>query len=141
MTPEMVDLARANARKGGFTNVEFILGDMEKLPLADDSVDVVISNCALNLVPDKTKAFAEAARVLRSGGTICLSDIVTVGTTAARRHSLHKAYTAWLPGGIPKDEYISLQGKAGFSDITVAREREWPFFRNFASIQVKACLK
>ncbi|UWG98743.1 arsenite methyltransferase [Dehalobacter sp. DCM] len=141
LTPEMVKKARKNAGEGGYTNVEFILGEVENLPLADKSVDAIISNCVLNLVPDKAKAYAEAVRVLRLGGSICLSDIVTVGRTSRKLRSLPKAYAACLSGAIPKQEYLSLMEQAGFTDITVAQEKKWPFFNNFASIQVTACLK
>ena len=141
LTPEMVEKARLNGAESGFDNVEFIHGSVENLPLADHSIDAVISNCVLNLVPDKARAFSEAARVLRPGGRICLSDIVTMGKTPLKLRSLPKAYTACFSGAILKEEYLELMKQAGFTDISVEKKKEWPFFNNFASIQVTACKK
>ena len=141
MTPGMVEKARQNARNGGYSNVEFTLGTLENLPLDDNSVDAIISNCVLNLVPNKAKAFSEAVRVLRPGGRICISDIVTSGSVSRRLMSLPKAYTACLSGAIPKKEYLDLMELAGFEEVKVVQEKEWPFFSHFSSIQVTACLK
>lgn len=123
MTPEMVLRARRNAQAIGAQNVEFRLGEIEHLPLADSSVDVVISNCVVNLVPDKAQVFREAFRVLRPGGRISVSDIVTTAEVPLAIRDSVDAYVACLSGAVLQDEYLSLMTRAGFSDIELTEER------------------
>lgn len=123
MTAEMVARARENAEKSGFDNVEFRLGEIEHLPVAQDSVDVVISNCVLNLVPDKARAFAEIARVLKPGAHFCISDIVTSEELPGWVRGIAEAYAGCVAGAIPKDAYLQLVRDAGFKDVRVVSER------------------
>lgn len=124
MTPEMLEKARMNARRGGFDNVEFRLGEIEALPLADASVDVVLSNCVLNLVPDKARALAETFRVLRPGGRFAISDMVSdVDPPEALLGNLD-AVAACLP--IRRDAYIDQLRTAGFAEVRIADERRYP---------------
>lgn len=119
MTHAMIGLATRNAEKGGYTNVEFRAGDIEALPVDDETVDLVISNCVINLVPNKELAFAEAFRILRPGGRISVADIVTVDELpAAARHSM-RAYVACLGGAATQGEYVQAIESAGFEDIEV----------------------
>ncbi len=125
MTPEMVERARENARRVGAANVEFRLGEIERLPVADASVDVVISNCVINLSPDKAAVFAEAFRVLKPGGRMVVSDLVLVRPLPDDvRHSV-EAYVGCVAGAALKDDYLYLIGKAGFRDIAVVEERSY----------------
>lgn len=122
MTPEMINKARKNAAKGGYTNVEFRLGEIEYLPAADNSVDVIISNCVINLVPDKEKVFAEAFRVLKPNGRLMVSDIVLLAELPEVIKSSISAYVGCISGAIMKDDYIEAIKKAGFLDVTIAEE-------------------
>jgi len=126
MTPEMIMRARENAKKGNYTNVEFRLGEIEHLPLEDDSVDVVISNCVINLVPDKKRAFEEAFRVLRPGGRLMISDIVLTEDLPESIRNSVSAYTACISGALLKDEYLECIRSAGFEDVTVVGESIYP---------------
>jgi arsenite methyltransferase len=126
MTPDMVDRARENARKTGTANVEFRLGEIEHLPVADSSVDVVISNCVVNLSPDKSQVFAEAFRVLRPGGRLMVSDIVITRPLPEAIRRSEALYTACLSGALLKDEYLGCIRDAGFGDIRVVAEEEFP---------------
>jgi len=122
-TPAMVELARKNNQKLGFTNVEFYLGDIESLPLEDNVVDVIVSNCVLNLVPDKAKAFSEMARVLAPGGHFCISDVVSRGELPEDvRHSAEQ-YAGCVAGAIDLDKYVALLAEAGFKNIQIVKER------------------
>jgi ubiquinone/menaquinone biosynthesis C-methylase UbiE len=122
MTPEMIQKARENARKGNHENVEFRLGEIEHLPAANDSVDIVISNCVINLSPAKDKVFAEAYRVLKPGGRAMISDIVLSGDLPeAVAHSL-AAYAGCIAGAIREEEYLRLMEAAGFRDVHVVQE-------------------
>jgi len=122
MTAEMVARARENARRSGFENVEFRLGEIEHLPVTSSSIDVVISNCVLNLVPDKERAFAEIHRVLKPGGHFCISDVVSVRPLPAWLTEIAEAYAGCVSGAIPKQDYLRMLGSAGFLDIEVAKE-------------------
>jgi ubiquinone/menaquinone biosynthesis C-methylase UbiE len=123
MTAEMIAKARANAQQSGYRNVEFRLGEIEHLPVLSDSVDVVISNCVLNLVPDKRRAFAEIFRVLRPGGHFCVSDIVASQALPEWIQGIADAYAGCVAGAIPRDEYLRTIEESGFSEIEVAAER------------------
>jgi SAM-dependent methyltransferase len=124
MTPEMIEVARANAEKGGYANVEFRLGEIERLPVADDSVDVVISNCVINLVPDKTRAFAEAFRVLKPGGRLHVSDIVLTRDLPESVLADVAAYVGCVAGAVTRAAYLEALRASGFADVAVESERD-----------------
>ncbi|MCX6577817.1 MAG: arsenite methyltransferase [Candidatus Aminicenantes bacterium] len=126
MTPEMVEKASANAKKGGYENVEFRLGEIESLPAADRSVDVIISNCVINLVPDKKKAFREAFRVLKPGGRIMISDIVLLKELPAFLKQSKDLYVGCLSGALLKEEYLGAIKEAGFKDVKIMDETVFP---------------
>ena len=119
MTPEMIERARQNARQAGAAHVEFRLGDAEKMPVADTSVDWVISNCVINLSPDKPAVFREIARVLRPGGRLAISDIVAAELPAAVRQS-RDAWTGCLAGAISEEEYLAGLKAAGLREVRVS---------------------
>jgi arsenite methyltransferase len=126
MTETMIERARANASKLGYRNVDFRLGEIEALPVADGTVDVVISNCVLNLVPDKAGAFAETFRVLKPGGHFCVSDIVA---TARLPEGIQKAaalYVGCVAGAIPEADYLSVIREAGFAEVRIAERKPVP---------------
>ena len=123
MTPEMVEKARANAATLGLANVEFRQGVIEDLPVDDASVDVIISNCVINLVPDKARVFAEAYRVLRRGGRLMISDLVALGELPATvRHSM-AAYVGCIAGVSLKDDYVALLRGAGFRRVEIIQQK------------------
>ncbi len=126
MTPEMIEKARENVRKGGYRNVEFRLGEIENLPVADSSVDVIISNCVINLAPDKGKVFKEAFRVLKPGGRLMVSDIVLLRELPDFIKDSIEAYIGCLSGAIMKDEYIGAIEAAGFQEVGVLDETSFP---------------
>ncbi len=126
MTPEMIDKARANARKGNYQNVEFRLGEIENLPVADAAVDAVISNCVINLSIDKSRVFREAYRALKSGGRMMVSDIVLTGTLPDKLMDSIEAYVGCVAGALPKDEYIKAVKDAGFRDVEIVSETTFP---------------
>lgn len=122
MTPEMLEKARENAKKGGFTNVEFREGDIENLPIENSSVDVVISNCVINLAPDKEKVFKEIYRVLKTGGRLMVSDTVLSKPLPEELRNNKELLSGCVSGAIMKDDYIALLEKTGFSDIKISKE-------------------
>jgi len=126
MTPDMIDRARNNARKGNYTNVEFRLGEIENLPAADNSVDVIISNCVINLAPDKSRVFKEAFRVIRSGGRLMVSDIVLLKELPEPIRDSIEAYTGCIAGATKKEKYIEIIKNAGFKDLQVLDEKNFP---------------
>ena len=126
MTPEMLEKARENARKGNYTNVEFRLGEIENLPVADNSVDVAISNCVINLAPDKRKVFTEALRVLKPGGRLMISDIVLLKELPGFIKTSIEAYIGCLSGAIMRDEYIEVIKAAGFQRVRIIDEAAFP---------------
>lgn len=126
MTPEMVSRARENARKGKHTNVEFKLGEIENLPIEDNSVDVIISNCVINLSPDKESVFKEAFRVLRPAGRLMVSDLVLVKDLPDIIKESVEAYVGCLAGAIMKDEYIGYIKEAGFKEIKIIGQTNYP---------------
>jgi SAM-dependent methyltransferase len=123
MTAEMIARARDNAARLGLDNVEFRLGEIEHLPVRSGTVDVVISNCVLNLVPDKRRAFAEVHRVLKPGGHFCISDIVASSELPERVKGIAEAYAGCVSGAIPKADYLGIIAAAGFEQVTVRAER------------------
>jgi arsenite methyltransferase len=126
MTPEMIDRARENARKSGAKNVEFRLGEIENLPVADNSVDVIISNCVINLSTDKPRVFREAFRVLKPGGRMLVSDLaLSKPLPRAIRESV-EAYVACVAGALVKDDYLGAIRGAGFTGVEVVSEKVFP---------------
>jgi len=126
MTTEMVERARANAGKGGFTNIDFRQGDLENMPVADGLVDVVISNCVINLVPNKKRAFKEAFRVLKPGGRLAFSDIVLLKKLPDFVRASTGAYIGCLAGAILREDYLDLMESAGFREIKLVDESNFP---------------
>jgi SAM-dependent methyltransferase len=124
MTPEMIEKARENAVRAGHTNVEFRLGDIEDLPVESGSVDVVISNCVINLAPDKAKAFAEAYRVLRPGGRMHVSDLVLAQDPPEWLLGDDAALVGCVGGAIAWDDYLALIAAVGFTGVTVDAEHD-----------------
>jgi len=122
MTDAMLEKARENARKGGFTNVEFRKGTIEDLPIEDESVDVIISNCVINLSPEKERVFREAFRTLRPGGRLMISDIVLERPLPPEIAEDISAYTGCVAGASVRAEYLEQIEKAGFREVTVVRE-------------------
>lgn len=123
MTPAMVAKAKANAEKLGFANIEFHLAEIEKMPLEDNIADVVVSNCVLNLVPDKPNAFKEIYRITKPGGHFSVSDIVLTGSLPAKIKTAATMYAGCVSGAVLKDEYISLINNAGFKNVSVQKEK------------------
>lgn len=124
MTPAMIDRARKNTKTLGFTNVEFVYGDIEDMPLPSNLADVVVSNCVMNLVPDKQKAVAETFRILKPGGHFSISDIVLKGELPAGLQQDAELYVGCVSGAIQKSDYLQLIQENGFTNITVQKERE-----------------
>ena len=125
MTDEMLELARENQRKAGVTNVEFLKGEMEEMPLPDGSVDVIISNCVVNLSPDKDKVFTEANRVLRPGGRLAIADIVARGDVPQDLRRSLEAWAGCVAGALEEGEYRSKLESAGFTGIEIESLREY----------------
>lgn len=123
-TEAMLNKARTNAEKLGFNNVEFRFGDIEKMPVSDNYADVVVSNCVLNLVPNKKNVFAEIQRVLKAGGHFSISDIVLVGNLPAKAKHVAALYAGCVSGAIEKADYLKLVEEAGFVNITLQKDRE-----------------
>ena len=124
MTPAMIDRARKNARTRGYTNVDFVYGDIEDMPLPDALADVVVSNCVMNLVPDKQKAFAETYRILKPGGHFSISDIVLVGDLPDGLRRDAELYAGCVSGAIPEQDYLRLVVEAGFTGVLVQKRKE-----------------
>ena len=133
MTPDMVSRARANAVKGGYANVEFRLGEIEHLPVADAIVDAIISNCVINLSPDKRQVFHDAFRVLKPGGRLAISDIVTTAVLPEELQQEVALYTACVAGATGVDELTVMLAAAGFVDIRIApKDASREFIRHWA---------
>jgi ubiquinone/menaquinone biosynthesis C-methylase UbiE len=126
MTPEMLDRARENAKKGNYENVEFRLGEIEHLPVADDSVDIITSNCVINLSPDKSSVFKEAFRVLKPGGRLMISDVVLLKELPQELLDSIEAYVGCISGALLKDEYLEIVKKVGFEEIEIVGEATTP---------------
>ena len=126
MTPDMIELARRNAQQIGTENVEFRQGEIEHIPLPDASVDVVISNCVINLSPNKDAVFSEVYRVLRPGGRLSVSDMVVLGELSPVVQQDMGAWAACVGGALPESDYLSKIVAAGFEDVTVASREVIP---------------
>lgn len=122
MTDEMVNKAKENASKGKIMNVEFRKGDIENLPVDDGSIEVIISNCVINLAPDKEKVFKEAYRVLKPGGRMMISDVVLLKELPQELKEDGQLLTGCISGAILKQDYLKLLAKAGFSDVKISKE-------------------
>lgn len=122
-TPEMIEKAKKNNQKLGYTNVEFLQGEIEEMPLEENSTDVVISNCVLNLVPDKKKAFTEIHRVLKPGGHFCVSDIVIRGELPRNLKKSAEMYAGCVAGAVQQDDYMRIIDESGFKNIEVKKTK------------------
>ena len=125
MTPEMVEKAKENAAKGNVENVEFRLGEIENLPVEDNSVDVIISNCVINLSPDKEKVFSEAFRVLKPGGRLMVSDIVTKKEMPQSLKEDVGAYVGCISGALLMDQYLGIINSTGFGNVEIVSEKNF----------------
>lgn len=123
MTPAMLDRARTAAKKGGYTNVEFRLGEIEHLPVADGTVDAIISNCVINLSPDKPKVFREALRALKPGGRLVVSDLVLQKPLPEALRASVDLYVGCVAGASLEEDYLRMMREAGFDDVTVIERR------------------
>jgi len=121
-TPEMVEKARENVKRRGFNNVEFIHGDIDNIPVESNLTDVIVSNCVLNLVPNKQAVFKEIYRVLKPKGHFSISDIVLIGDLSEKIKSAAEMYSGCVSGAIKKDEYLGFIKETGFKNITVQKE-------------------
>jgi SAM-dependent methyltransferase len=126
MTPEMLDKSRENAGKGKYTNVEFRLGEIENLPVADNTVDVVISNCVINLSTDKRRVFQEAFRTLKPGGRLMVSDIVLSRRLPEIIRKNVQAYVGCISGAEIKGKYLQMIKDAGFKEVKIIEENHFP---------------
>lgn len=124
MTEQMIEKARSNCAKLGYSNIKFVIGDIEAMPFDDAIFDVVISNCVLNLVPDKEKAFGEIFRVLKKGGHFCVSDVVIMGTLPEKLKKDAEMYAGCVSGAIEMAEYIGIIEQAGFKNIAIHKKKE-----------------
>lgn len=125
MTKEMIQKAQINSIMQGYANVEFILGEIEEMPVEDNLIDVVVSNCVLNLVPNKQKAFSEIYRVLKPGGHFCVSDIVLEGTLPEKIQNAVEMYAGCISGASQKKDYLSIIEKLGFKNIELKKEKNY----------------
>jgi arsenite methyltransferase len=135
MTPEMIIKAKENSKNGEYSNVEFRLGEIEKLPVEDNSIDVIISNCVINLSPDKEAVFKEGYRVLKSDGRLMVSDLVLAKDLPREIINSVEAYVGCLAGAIKKDEYLRLITRAGFKDVKVISESSYPVSAMFDNLE------
>ena len=122
-TPAMIEKAQANTEKLGYNNVEFRLGDLENMPVTANIADVIVSNCVLNLVPDKQKVFKEIFRVLKIGGHFSISDIVLTGDLPEKIKTAAEMYAGCVASAIEKNEYLNFIKQAGFQNITLQKEK------------------
>ncbi|WP_277110627.1 arsenite methyltransferase [Chryseobacterium taklimakanense] len=122
-TEAMIDKARANAEKLGYNNVEFRQGDIEKIPITANVADVVVSNCVMNLVPDKPKAFSEVFRILKPNGHFSISDIVIIGDLPEKIKTVAEMYAGCVASAIQKEEYLKIIQDAGFKNLSLQKEK------------------
>jgi SAM-dependent methyltransferase len=122
-TQEMIEKANNNNRKLGYENVEFHLGEIENMPIENDTADVVVSNCVLNLVPDKEKAFPEMYRIIKLGGHFCVSDIVLKGELPLALQKSAEMYAGCVSGAIQQDDYLRIIKEAGFNNVEVKKSK------------------
>ena len=123
MTAEMIKRARQNVEKLGYSNVEFRLGEIENIPVTSNEADVVVSNCVLNLVPDKSKAFQEIFRILKPGGHFSISDVVLTGPLHDSLKKVAELYAGCVSGAIPKEEYLGIIRASGFENVRIQKEK------------------
>jgi SAM-dependent methyltransferase len=145
MTLEMVETAVKNAIEGGYENVEFKHGEIENLPVEDNSIDLIISNCVINLTPDKIKAYNEAFRVLKPGGRILVSDLITDGFIPDEIRESFQAWSNCIAGALEKQEYLDAIRSAGFRNVEVKSEKVFTeplmderLVGKIVSVQIKA---
>ena len=145
MTEEMIENAKKNASKGNYNNVQFKMGEIENLPIENDSIDVIISNCVINLTPDKLVAYKEANRVLKPGGRILVSDLVTKGDIPDEIRRNFQAWSECIAGAMEKQAYLDTIKEAGFSNIEIVEQHYFTesnmderLVGKIVSIQVKA---
>jgi len=138
MTESMIEKARQNAADGGYSNVEFRLGEIEKLPVETGTVDVIISNCVINLAPDKRRVFAEAHRVLKPGGRMQISDMVTRGEAPEGLRQDAVKWAGCVGGALDREEYLGIMRGAGFSKVDVADEFAYDAYKTdtFAAVSI-----
>jgi len=122
-TEAMLEKANKNLEKTGYRNIEFVQGDIEEMPLPDNTFDVVISNCVLNLVPDKQKAFSEIYRVLKPGGHFCISDVVLVGELPEKLKQAAEMYAGCVSGAVQKNKYLKIIESKGFLSLEIKKEK------------------
>jgi arsenite methyltransferase len=125
MTPDMIARARANAERSGYTNVDFRHGELEDIPVDGDSIDVILSNCVINLVPDKARVFEEIHRVLKTGGRFSISDIVTFGDVPDAIREDMVLWTGCIAGAVDQDDYLALIRAAGFPNVRIEKEQRY----------------
>ncbi len=135
MTPEMIEKARENAKRGNYKNVEFRLGEIEKLPVKDASIDIIISNCVINLSPEKEQVFKEAFRVLKPGGRLMISDLVLVKDLPDAIKKSVEAYVGCLSGAIKEDEYLKFIKMAGFKEVKIISQTNYPVDAMFKELK------
>lgn len=141
MTAEMLDKARENCRKGGYKNVEFRLGEIENLPIADNTADVIISNCVINLSPNKQRAFNEAFRVLKPSGRMIISDMVLLNALPEAVKKNVQAYIGCVSGAEIKATYIKMIENAGFKQVKIIKEEHMPLEQLLSDATAKAVMK
>ena len=138
-TESMIEKANINLQKTGYSNIEFVKGDIEDMPLKENTFDVVISNCVLNLVPDKEKAFREIKRVLKPGGHFCISDVVLIGNLPEKLKEEAEMYAGCVSGALQKSDYMELIRSQGFKNAEVKKEKEIKIpnsiFMNYMSLE------
>ena len=141
MTAEMLDKARDNCRRGGYKNVEFRLGEIENLPVADGTADVIISNCVINLSPEKQRVFNEAFRVLKHGGRLMISDMVLMNELPETVKNSVQAYVGCISGAEMKSAYIKMIKNAGFKQVKIVEETHLPLELMLSGATAKAIMK
>jgi SAM-dependent methyltransferase len=141
MTPEMIDQSRKNVFEGGFDNVEFRLGEVENLPCSNNHVDVIISNCVINLVPNKSRVFDEAYRVLKHGGRMIISDIVVTEKLPEFVVELAEAYSSCISGAVLKEDYEKMIKSAGFGNVVTIMDEPQPIKLLLENPTMKKVLK